>query len=115
MIKNIIFLFFLILGCSDADNENIFIYDVDINKAKIGYPVNLNIALNNMDEYYTDYESDSSSEIIEEICECQNDTPITDEGLCEYCQWKKHFFSGSLEILPSSTGCPCNCKRRMMT
>tara|TARA_X000000368_G_scaffold85343_1_gene64687 strand:+ start:4478 stop:5347 length:870 start_codon:yes stop_codon:yes gene_type:complete len=53
MIKNIIFLFFLILGCSDADNENIFIYDVDINKAKIGYPVNLNIALNNMDEYYS--------------------------------------------------------------
>ena len=50
-----------------------------------------------MDEYYTDYESDSSSEIIEEICECQNDTPITDEGLCEYCQWKQHFFSGSLE------------------
>lgn len=53
MIKAIIFLFFLILGCSDVSNKNTFIYDVDINKTKIGYPINLNIALNNIDEYYS--------------------------------------------------------------
>ncbi len=50
-----------------------------------------------MDEYYSDYESDNSSEIIEDICECENDVPITNDGLCEYCQWKKHYYSGSLE------------------
>jgi hypothetical protein len=50
-----------------------------------------------MDEYYSDYESDNSSEIIEVICECENDVPITGNGLCEYCQWKKHYYSGSLE------------------
>ena len=63
MIKNIILLFFFIISCTDNNNQNTFIYKVDINKTKIGYPVNLDIALNNLDEYYSIEEmawSDSS-------------------------------------------------------
>ena len=50
-----------------------------------------------MDEYYSDTESDNVSEIVEEICVCQNDTPVSHNGLCEYCEWKTHYYSGSLE------------------
>jgi len=63
MIKNIILLFFFILGCTETNNQNAFTYEVDINKTEIGYPVNLDISLNNLDEYYSIEEmvwSDSS-------------------------------------------------------
>tara|TARA_B100000427_G_scaffold65555_1_gene52046 strand:+ start:3907 stop:4776 length:870 start_codon:yes stop_codon:yes gene_type:complete len=63
MIKNIILLFFFIISCTETNNQNAFTYEIDINKTEIGYPVNLDISLNNLDEYYSIEEmvwSDSS-------------------------------------------------------
>ncbi len=63
MIRIIIFLSFFILSCTNDPNETNLSYKVDLEKTEIGYPVNLNISLNNLDEYYSIEEmawSDSS-------------------------------------------------------
>jgi hypothetical protein len=63
MIRIIILFLFFIFGCAENQNQNTLIYKVDINQTEIGYPVNLDINLKNLDEYYSIQEmvwSDSS-------------------------------------------------------
>jgi hypothetical protein len=63
MIRIIIFLLFFIFSCTNNPNETNLSYKIDLEKTEIGYPVNLNISLNNLDEYYSIEEmawSDSS-------------------------------------------------------
>jgi len=63
MIRIIILFLFFIFGCVQNENQNSLIYEVDINETEIGYPVNLDIAIKNLDEYYSIQEmvwSDSS-------------------------------------------------------
>lgn len=53
MLRIIIFLSFFFFGCTNNSNEAALIYNTDIQKTQIGYPVNLDIRLNNLDKYYS--------------------------------------------------------------
>ena len=53
MLRVIIILFFSFSSCTKNSNEVILTYNTDIQKTQIGYPVNLDIKLNNLDEYYS--------------------------------------------------------------
>ena len=53
----------MLFGCSNNLKDTELSYEIDLEKTEIGYPVNLNINVNNLDEYYSIEEmqwSDSS-------------------------------------------------------
>ena len=63
MKRIIITCLFILLSCSNDLNDVILSYELDSEKTEIGYPINLNISLDNLDEYYSVQElrwSDSS-------------------------------------------------------
>ena len=53
MLRVIIILFFSFFSCTNNSNEATLTYNTDIQKTQIGYPVNLDIKLNNLDKYYS--------------------------------------------------------------
>ncbi|MDG1090250.1 MAG: hypothetical protein P8P37_05280, partial [Candidatus Marinimicrobia bacterium] len=53
----------MLFGCSNNLKDTELSYEIDLEKTEIGYPVNLNINVDNLDEYYSIEEmqwSDSS-------------------------------------------------------
>jgi hypothetical protein len=53
MFRVLIFLIVLMFGCSEKINDSIIEYETDRTKTEIGFPVNLNISINNLDDYYS--------------------------------------------------------------
>ena len=54
---------FILFSCSNDLKDAKLSYELDLEKTEIGYPINLNIHLDNLDEYYSVQEmrwSDSS-------------------------------------------------------
>ena len=64
MTRIIIPCLFIIFGCSNNLKDTKLSYEIDLEKTEIGYPINLNINIDNLDDYYSIEEmqwSDSAS------------------------------------------------------